>query len=219
MEKEINIKKLLYVIKKRIWIVIVLSILFSALGGIYSVFFTKPLYESSARMIVNAEPELMNTLLVMIEEPSFLEYVIVDLGIDMTPERLSEQVSAESIEGSSIVKISVIDSNPQEAQDIADATVKAFQKEIPKLLGFKDINIFSEAKLSSYPINNDHETKIILGFLVGAIAGVCLIFLLNFFDDTIRSEQEIEQLLGLPVFGSVSKMNTKKTTLIKKRSL
>lgn len=219
VEKEINIKKLIYVIRKRIWIVVVLSILFAVLGGVYSMFFTKPLYESSSRLIVNAEPELMNTLMVMIEEPSFLEFVIIDLELDMTPEKLSEQVYAESIEGSSIVKISVVDANPLMAKKIADATANVFQKEIPKLLEFKDISIFSEAKQSSNPINDDHETKIMLGFIVGLIAGVGLIFLVNFFDDTIKSEREAELLLNLPVFGSISKVEARQKAGVKKKTV
>ncbi|WP_187118858.1 YveK family protein [Bacillus marasmi] len=219
MEKEINIKKLLYVIRKRIWIVILLSILFSIFGGVYSVFFTKPLYESSSRLIVNAEPELMNTLMVMIEEPSFLEYVIVDLGLEKTPEQLSEQVYAESIEGSSIVKISVMDANPLMAKKIADATAKVFQKEVPKLLEFKDISIFSKAKLGSKPINDDHETRMMLGFIVGLITSVGLIFLMNFFDDTIKSEKEAELLLDLPVFGYISKVDTRQKSGLKNKRI
>lgn len=215
VDKEINIKKLIYVIRKRIWIVIVLSCLFAVLGGVYSLFFTKPQYESSSRLIVNAEPELMNTLMVMIEEPSFLEYVVGTLNLDTTPEQLSEQIFAESIEGSSIVRISVVDEDPQMAKIIADTTAKVFQKEIPKLLEFKDISIFSTAKVSSDPINDDHQTKILLGLIVGAISGIGLIFLINFFDSTIRSEREVELLLDLPVFGSISKMDSRKTSLSK----
>ncbi|NMD70867.1 hypothetical protein HHO41_11235 [Bacillus sp. DNRA2] len=215
MDKEINIKKLVYVIRKRIWIVIALSILFALLGGVYSMFFTKPLYESSSRLIVNAEPELMNTLMVMIEEPSFLEYVVGTLNLDTTPENLSEHISAESIEGSSIVKISVVDEDPKMAKLIADTTAMVFQKEIPKLLEFKDISIFSTAKVSSDPINDDHETRILLGLVVGALSGIGLIFLMNFFDNTIKSEREVELLLNLPVFGSISKMDSRKSSTSK----
>ncbi|WP_342432787.1 Wzz/FepE/Etk N-terminal domain-containing protein [Neobacillus sp. FSL H8-0543] len=211
MENEINIKKIFNLIKKRFWIIIITTIIFTAIGGIYSIYFTKPLYESSSRMIVNAEPTLMTTLMVMIKEPSFLENVVYEMNLDRTPEQLGQQISAGSIGGSTIVKISVTDSNPELATKIADTTANLFKREMPNLLGFSDISIFSEAKVSPHVINNNHEKKIIIGFLIGVISGIGLIFIIDFLDNTVRSEGSIEQLLGIPVLGSVSKMNKKNT--------
>ncbi len=158
-----------------------LCIIFSVFGAIYSVFFTKPLYESSSRMIVSAEPSLMNTLMIMIKEPSFLEQVVNELDLNKTPESLSAQVSAGSIGGSSIVKISVTDRNPELAAKIANTTTNIFIREMPKLLEFNGISKFSEAKINPYPINQNHEKKILLGLLVGIIAGIGLIFLIRLF--------------------------------------
>ncbi|MEH7014755.1 Wzz/FepE/Etk N-terminal domain-containing protein [Neobacillus niacini] len=209
MEKEINIKKLFEIIRKRVWIMIVFSILFAAVGGIYSIYFTKPLYESSSRMIVNADDKLMNTLMVMIKEPSFLDNVVNEMDLNRTPEELSQQISAGSIGGSSIVKISVIDTNPELAAEIANTSVIVFKREMQKTLGFNDISIYSKAKTSSNPININHDNKIALSFIIGIIAGAGFIFLLDFMDNTIRSEYFAEQLLEVPVLGSVSKMSKK----------
>ena len=40
MAKEINLKELFQVIKKRFWIVAVLTVLFTIIGGVYSTYFT-----------------------------------------------------------------------------------------------------------------------------------------------------------------------------------
>lgn len=212
LDNEVSVKRIIHLIRKRIWIIIVSIIVFTSFGGLYSVFFTNPLYESSTRMIVNAEPDLMNTLMVMIKEPSFLEKVIVEMELDQTPEELSKQITAGSIENSSIVRISVIDTNPELAAKIADTTASVFKKEIPRLLDFNDISVFSKANISSLPIN-DNQTKIILiGFLIGLITGVGVIFLFDFMDNTVSSERNIEQLLGIPVLGSISKMDKETTS-------
>lgn len=207
-----NIKRLLTLMKKRVWLIFVITILFSMLATLYSVYFTKPLYESSSRMIVNANPELMTTLMVMIKEPSFLENVVDEMDLNRTPEELSKQISASSIGGSAIVKISVFDTDPKLAAQIADTTAIVFKQQIPTLLGFSDINILSKAKINSFPINENHVRNIMLGFLGGLIAGVGLIFLLDLLDNTIKSERGAEQLLGIPVLGSVSKMKKKHFT-------
>nr|WP_263325061.1 Wzz/FepE/Etk N-terminal domain-containing protein [Neobacillus sp. Marseille-Q6967] len=219
MEKEINIKRLFNIVKKRIWIVIVTTIISSTFAAIYSVYFTTPLYESSSRIIVNAQPDLMNTLMVVIKEPTFLEHVINEEKLDRSPEELSQQITAGSIAGSSIVKISVVDTNPRIAANIADAVADVFKNEIPKILGFSDIRIFSKAKVISNPINLNHEKKIVIGIMLGLIAGVGIIFLLDFLDNTVKSERSIEDLLGIPVIGNVSRINKKNTALKKTKRL
>jgi capsular polysaccharide biosynthesis protein len=209
LEKEINIKKLFEIIRKRVWIMIVFSVIFASFGGIYSFYFTKPFYESSSRIIVNADDRFMTTLMVVIKEPSFLDYVVKEMDLNRTPEELSQQISAGSIGGSSIVKISVIDKNPEFAANIANTTANVFKREMQKTFGFTNISIYSKAEISPNPININHNKKIALSFIIGLIAGAGLIFLLDFLDNTIRTENSAEQLLEVPVLGSVSKMSKK----------
>ncbi|CEG28655.1 YveK family protein [Bacillus sp. B-jedd] len=215
MDKEINIKKLLNIIRNRLWILIIVSIISTTLGGLYSFYITNPLYKTSSKLIVNTDDKLMNTLMVMIKEPGFLEHVVKEMDLNTSPEELSQRISAGSIGGSSIVEISVIDSKPEKAADIANIAANVFKREMEKTFGLDDIRIYSEAKINSAPININHGNKIVLSFIIGIIAGMGLIFLLDFMDNTVRTESLAEQLLEAPVLGNVSKMN-KKTTAQKK---
>jgi capsular polysaccharide biosynthesis protein len=211
--KEINVKKIFEMIMSRIWIVLVLSVLFATVGGFYSYYFTKPLYETSTKLIVNADDKLMNTLMVMIKEPSFLEHVVKELELKKTPEQLSQQISAGSIGGSSFVNISVIDPDPVLAAKIANASADIFKREMKATFELQDIRIYAAAKVDSTPLNINHQNMIVLSLIIGIIAGVGLIFLLDFMDNSIRTENYAEQLLEIPVLGSVSKMNKKNTGL------
>ncbi|MDF2903474.1 MAG: capsular polysaccharide biosynthesis protein, partial [Bacillus sp. (in: firmicutes)] len=55
---------------------------------------------------------------------------------------------------------------------------------------------------------NQNRT-IMISFVLGLIIGIGLVLLLDSLDDSIKSEYEVEELLGLPVIGTVSKMNNK----------
>ncbi|MFD4703677.1 YveK family protein [Gottfriedia sp. NPDC058432] len=216
MENEFNIKKLYAIIKKRIWILIVSISLFFALGGIYTVYLTTPLYSTSSKLIVNAKtPDLMNTLLVMVKEPSLLEYVIEQMNLNITSDDLSKEITVESVNGSSVVKITVVDSNPDLAAEIANTTADVFMNQMPNILGFKDIKLLSRAEVNNIPINENYSKYSIYGLLVGLAVGIGLVFLLDSLDDTVRSEQNVEELLGIPVLGTVSKMRKKNTSLSK----
>ncbi|MDF2903819.1 MAG: capsular polysaccharide biosynthesis protein, partial [Bacillus sp. (in: firmicutes)] len=60
--KEINLKELYHLIKGRFWIVILITLLATSAGAIYSTFFTTPLYQSSTKIIIDADAEYRKTL-------------------------------------------------------------------------------------------------------------------------------------------------------------
>ncbi|WP_171016920.1 YveK family protein [Pseudalkalibacillus caeni] len=208
-KKEIDLKELFSILKKRIWIVVLITAIFTILSAFYNNLTYSPLYQSSSRMLVKAPPELMKTLTVMMKEPIILGKVVEELKLNRSPEQLSSQISVNSIEGSQILTISVIDSNGPLTAKIANATAEAYKSEIPKLIDFNDFEVLSTAneQRSWYPINDTSKRNNIGAFIFGLIISIGLVFFLHSLDDTIKSEREIEKLLGVSVIGSVPKAN------------
>jgi capsular polysaccharide biosynthesis protein len=215
--KEINVKAQIAIIKSRVWVLIIITILTTSLGIIKNEFFTTPIFETSTRLIISADSEYMKTLIVLVKDPAVLEKVRNELGVDRLPEQLMQQINVGSIEGSQVIKISVIDRDPTMAAEIANTTARIYKSELPKIVGFNEVKLLTEAKVNSYPINSDETRTIIMAIVVGVILGVGLIYLLYALDDSITSNDEIEELVGLTVLGTVSKMNTKNTKKKNKR--
>ena len=205
--KEINLKELIAVIKKRFWIAAVVTVLFTLVAGVYSTFSANPLYQSSSRIIIKAGAEDRTTLQVIMKDPTIMEKVVQDLNLKRPPEALAGQITVQSINTSQVVSISVIDSDPTLAASIANTTAKVFKEEIPNIIGFKDVQLLSEAKVVPFPINDSGNRMIMIGFIIGIVAGIGLVFLLESLDDSVKSEDDVEEFLGVPVLGKISKMN------------
>ncbi|MGS2779017.1 YveK family protein [Robertmurraya sp. GLU-23] len=217
--KEINLKEILGVLKKRAWIGIVITILATVIGYYYSsINQTTLLYSSSTNIIINADGGQRKTLEVIIKDKTVLEKVITKLGIERTPESLAQNIQVGSIDDTQVVKINVIDINPERAAAIANTTANVFIEEIPNIMmGFDDVRVLSDAQVNPFPINESNENKIIgAAFLCGIVIGIGLIFLVDSLDDSIRSEQDIEHLLEVPILGSVSTMSKKNINKTKK---
>lgn len=204
--KEINLKELYRVIKERLWIVLLITLLATAAGVMKNIFFTTSLYETSTRILIEADAEYRNTLQVIIEEPIVLEKVIRTLDIATTPEALAGQITVASMNNSQVVSISVFDTDPVQASKIANTTAEVFKEQLPNITQFDKVDILSKAKVNPYPINEDQSRTIIIAFVLGLIFGIGLALLLDSLDDSIKSEDDVEELLGLPVVGAVSKM-------------
>jgi capsular polysaccharide biosynthesis protein len=207
--KEINLKDHFNIIKKRLWISILIMIISASIGYLKNNLFTTPLYQSSTRIIVGADELMMKNLQVLIRDSSVLQLVINDMDLNRSPEVLAQQLSVDSVENSQIVSISVIDTDPKIAAEIANTTVNVFKNEIPNIVGFDNVKLLTAAKINPSPINPAQNSTIIMAALVGLIIGIGIIYFLDSIDDSIRSNEDIENMLGLMVLGNVSKMNKK----------
>ncbi len=218
MAKEINLKEILGVLKKRAWIGITITILAALFGYFYSsINQTTLLYSSSTNIIINADGGQRKTLEVIIKDKTVLEKVITQLGIERTPESLAQSIQVGSIDETQVVKISVIDVNPALAAEIANTTASVFIQEIPNIMGFEDVRLLSDAQVNPIPINESNENKILGAAIIGGmVIGIGLIFLVDSLDESIRSEQEVEELLEVPILGSVSVMSKKNINKTKK---
>ncbi|MBD8004742.1 YveK family protein [Bacillus norwichensis] len=212
--KEFDLRNLYKLIFKRLWLLFLIMTLFTAMGWLLIEYKNKtPKYQASTNIIIDAEAEYRNTLQVVIKDITVLESVIRELRLEKTSEDLAKQVKVESIEDTQVVKISVVEKDPILAADIANTTVKAFKERVPDILDINGVSILSEAKAQSKPMQNNQVKIMLASLILGIVSGLALIFLLDYFDNSIKSEADIEKILGIQVLGSVSqrkKRGTKK---------
>ncbi|MFD9627202.1 YveK family protein [Peribacillus muralis] len=213
--KEINVKELIGIISRRFWIVIIVTLLF-LLAGYLKTLTTTSLYQSSTRIIIEANQDKMKTLQVIIKDPTVLQKVINEMELSLSPEALAGAINVTSVEDSEVVSISATSSDPYLAAEIANTTARVFKAEAPQIVDFKKIRNLSPAKVNVVPINGDNYGTIIKSGIIGLFLGIGLTFLLNSLDYTIRNEQEVEEIIGFPVIGHVSKMNKKNSNISRK---
>ena len=92
------------------------------------------------------------------------------------------------------------------AVDIANTVANVFQQEIPKLMNVDNVNVLSPAihKDEPAPVKPNKMLNVAIATVIGLMLGVGIAFLLEYLDTTVKSEQDVEELLGLPIIGLVS---------------
>ncbi|MCQ6278906.1 YveK family protein [Bacillus sp. EB600] len=205
--KEINLSELYKVLKRRIWAVLILTVLGAAIGFIQNTVTVTPLYQSSARVIIGADEQSRTTLQVIVKDSTILDKVVTELHLPMNSDALAKQITVASIDQSQVVSITVVNQDPRMAAQIANTTAAVFKAEVPNIVGQDYIRILSNAKVNPVPTNPKNYNKTITAIVIGLVLGIGLAFLLDSMDSTVRSEQEVEKILGLTVLGKVSKMN------------
>ncbi|QNG60195.1 capsular biosynthesis protein [Bacillus sp. PAMC26568] len=224
MEETISLKELFQTLKKRLSLIIIIMAIAAATSGIISYFILTPIYQSSTQILVNQAKsdqqafnpgevqtnlQLINTYNVIIKSPAILDKVIKQLDLNMTSGQLNENVAVASEQNSQVVTISVQDEDPKQAAEIANSIATVFQKEIAAIMNVDNVSILSKADLGvdPSPIKPKPVLNIAIAIVVGLMTGVGLAFLLEYLDNTIKNEQDIEKHLGLPVLGAITRID------------
>lgn len=224
MEETISLKELFQTLRKRLSLIVLITALATMTSGIVSYFFITPIYQSSTQLLVNQSREdqtpfqytdiqtnlqLINTYNVIIKSPAILDIVRDELNLEESIEELNEKITVNSEKDSQVVNISVQDPDPGRAATIANTIASVFQKEIKNLMKVDNVNILSKAEVKENPspIKPKPLLNMAIAFVVGLMTGVGIAFLLEYLDNTIKSEQDIEKILELPVLGAISEID------------
>jgi len=66
-----------------------------------------------------------------------------------------------------------------------------------------NVQVIDEATLPVYPVKPRVKLNIAIGAVLGVFLGVGLAFLLEFIDNTVKTKDDVERLLGIPVLGQI----------------
>ncbi|RJE91165.1 hypothetical protein D3P07_03620 [Paenibacillus sp. 1011MAR3C5] len=206
--KEIDLRKLFSTIKNKLLLIVLLTGAITVLGIMYNSQSEPNVYSSSSRVMIAATNDMMSTVRALVREPIVLDQVIEDLGLNATAGQLRSQIRVDSVEQSLITVISVADTNPDRAADIANAVVTVYRSVAAETLGISSIRLLTSAVPEPSPINEKSNTIVYVAFVVGLILSLSLAFLLESLDDSIRTEHDIESTLGINMLGQISKIKS-----------
>ena len=221
--EEINLRDLLSYFKKRLILFIVVVLFVVSAGTIYSVFILKPEYKSQATVIlssdkskntvqseINANKNLIDTYTEVVKSHRVLDRVKSEMRIEDTYEQLVKKVTVASLKDTEIISISVVDLNKNHSYSLANRIADTFTDEIGQIYNDKSVNVLDRAVEPQKPYNVDIVKQEAIYAAAGIVLATAVIFLMFYFDRTIKTTEQIEQLFKLPIYGKVRKLETEK---------
>ncbi|MDD4095751.1 MAG: Wzz/FepE/Etk N-terminal domain-containing protein [Oscillospiraceae bacterium] len=220
---EIGIDQILNMVRKRFFVILVVMLIAGIAATLFTFLFQKDVYQARSTIIVsntntesgfgqltvndyNLNIKLVNSYSVICKTNRVLEQVIAELGLPMTTQALAGKITVSAAKDTEIIHIMVRDGDPRKAQAIANSVTRVFQSEVKEIMKMDNVQIIDEARLPGTPVSPNRPRNVMLGFAVGLMLGFCLAFLIEILDRTVKSEEQITELLGIPVLGSVPKI-------------
>jgi capsular polysaccharide biosynthesis protein len=221
-EMTLDLKDFYYIIKKRLKLILIITLGCTLISGVLSFFVIRPTYEASSSIIVgkpqgNAKDStqlndlvmyqnLVATYVQIAQSDSVAEEAAQKLDGKLTADALKAVVKVTPQQGTQILHITADSNNPKEAVKIVNAVSSTFINEAKRVFPTGgDIQIMDNAKQPKSPIKPKKAMNIAIAFFLGLMASVGLTFVLEYMDSTIKTEEDITRYLDLPVIGIIPK--------------
>lgn len=220
--EEINIRDFLNYLKKYVLVIAAVALVLIIGVFIYDKSIKKPLYTTYTTIILTKSNEtqtgttitqndiLLNQKLVetyskIIKSKLVLEQVISETGVTYTAEELSENVSVEAYENTEMLKISVTDQDPELAASIANSIAQVFSGEIAKIYQINNISVVDVAVTPEEVSNNTLKRDLLIALFISIFGTIGVVFVVYYFDDTVKLTDNLEEEIGMPVVAKVFK--------------
>lgn len=222
---EIDLQRLIRAVLKKLWLVLLSTILGGVLAFLVTYFLITPKYESSAMFYVNnnslsvgdasfslsssditASKSLVDSYIVILNARSTLNDVIDYAEVDRDYTELRGMMEAAAVNSTEIFEVVITSTDPGEAKKIADAIAYILPKRISSIIEGTSAKIVDSAVTAARPSSPSYFKNTALGLMLGMMFALGIILVKELLDVTIKEEEDIEQVSKYPILASVPDM-------------
>ncbi|PTJ64497.1 Wzz/FepE/Etk N-terminal domain-containing protein [Mammaliicoccus sciuri] len=217
MEETIDLSKLFLILKKNMKYLIILPIVFLVLSMVVTFVFMTPKYSSSTQVLVNQKEtdnqmmaqqvqsnlQLVNTYSEIIKSPRILDKVSKNLKGKYSSNEISGMLTVSNQAESQILNIAVENESREAASKVANEIAKVFSKDVSKIMNVDNVSILSKADTEGNQISPQPLVNSVVGIFLGLIVALITIFLKEMLDKRIKTEEDVTEILDLPVLGTI----------------
>lgn len=210
------------------WILIALCALVGVgIAAAYSLV-TTPKYEAKTELYVSVHAsdntattdlaqgttfarQAVTSYVSVVNSASVLDRVIDQLNLKTTANALATKVTADSPINTVLIDITVTDSDPRRAAQIANSVgentsyvVTNKLESTPGGASLVNVQTIQPATTPTQPSSPNVALNVLLGLLIGIGVGVGIAFLRSILDTRIHNAHDIEQVTDRPILGAVS---------------
>ena len=216
--EEINLKEVYSYFKSRLLWMILAIVVIVIIGNVYTILTRIPMYQSNTTIVLVGESKkeysqtdsqlnqnLIGTYSEIITSRKVLQQVIDNLKLKMTVDELSQNITTSSVEDTEIIRITVNNEKKKMAAEIANEVADVFSDEIQDIYNLENVAIIDKAEVAKEPYNINYVKDNVIYLMIGVVLSFGVVFVMYYFDTTIKSSEIVEEKLGLTVIGIVTK--------------
>lgn len=204
------------------WVIVLVGVLVAAIGFSVASFCITPQYSSHIMLYVNnssvsignasfsissseisAAQSLVKTYTVILNSRTTLEKVIERSGVSYTYEQIRQMISAEAVNDTEVLRVTVTGEDPYEAARIANCIAEVLPKRISEIIEGSSMEVVDYGVVKLQKVSPSITKYTAIGFALGVFLTVAILVIVALMDDTIHDEEFILQGYDYPILARV----------------
>jgi capsular polysaccharide biosynthesis protein len=220
-KEELDLRDLFGFIKKRVWLIVIITLLTTLISAVISVFIISPTYEAKVGILigkqqdgnkitdsdVNMYQNLMQTYKDIAETNKVAKMAAEKLDNGLSVKDLLKRTTVTVETGTMILYIGSKSNGAAEVYKEVQAYADAFIEIANTLIPDGNVKIMDYALVPDAPTSPDVYLNTAIGFIAGLLLSVFISFLLEYMNNTIVTKEDAEKYLELPVIGIIPENN------------
>ncbi|MBP3197660.1 MAG: polysaccharide export protein [Butyrivibrio sp.] len=215
-ENQIDFGELFFALKKGLWAIILFFVVGAVIAYYYTLYFITPIYTSSSMIYIfskAAEVTSMSDLQIgkqltvdfeiIGKSRPVINKVIEDLDLNVSYEYLAQNVKLSNPTDSRIIKITVVNSDPQLACDIANTLASVLSERVAEVIDTTAPSSVEEAVPAKWASSPNKKRNTMVGGIMGMLVAVVIILIRYYCDLSVKNEDDVRKYLGLATLAAV----------------
>ena len=217
-EENIKIEDIFDTVIKRWKMILLITLAITLMVASISFFVIAPKYTANTKVFIGKEntkdvtynsndvqmyQKLLKTYAEIILTNDLVNKAIVTNNLNITSEAVLKSLTVTPRADTQILEIEYINTDKALAKDVVNSITNEFITSSKELIPNVNVKIIESVKMPEKPTSPNKKMNIGIAFLLGLMISVGLAFLLEFMDNTFKTKEQLEQILGIPVIGAI----------------
>lgn len=212
--------ELLTLLRKHLKLVIMLPIVCMVAMGLASVLMMNDTYTAATDMYVLASSEGSNSSSALSSDLSASQMLTNDVATLLQSDRVmtdaADQLGFPNLRGyditvtsestTRVITLQVTSSDAQGSANVANALADCVSNVAQEVMNVESVNVIDEAPTPEAPSGPNRMLYVAVAGMAGLFAAVAIVVLMDVIDTRVRSAEDVEELLELPVIGRIPEM-------------
>ncbi len=217
---EIDLLRMGRVLLKNIKYIAAVVVFAGLLGWLASSIGMTPIYRAEAKMIVNSKMtstgtgqittdqlassmKLVDTCAIIIRSRTVLQPIIDKLELKDSYESFAARVRVSAVNETPVMQIIVEHPNLEVAKAVSKMILENAPKIIIETVEAGSVKTVESTYAPEVPVSPNVSMNTILAAFIGGLLSCAVVIAITIFDDTFKSEGDIQIYLNLPVLGVI----------------
>lgn len=221
-EVTLDIQEIFNVLKRKRKLIVIITLLCGIVVAIFNFFIISPTYEVRASVVIGKAAEekaenknnyndvmmyqkLVKTYAQIANSRTLAENVVAKTG-RLKPEGLQSKLNVMPQQDTQILDLKIQDKDAEFAYKTLTIVCDEFIAQSKKIYPSNTIELLDKPVIPEKPIKPKKIFNIAIALFMGFLISAGMAFIQEYMDKTIKTENDIDKYLGLPVIAVIPKM-------------